>query len=97
MSEAQPEGLRIRAAPLDDRDELLPLRIDLLREVGNFGEESTSPQLLNANLRCIGAKMRTGEFLRWVAEAESRIFAPEVVWSRARASQRGLASPVELT
>jgi hypothetical protein len=64
VSEAPPEGLRIRAATLDDRDELLPLRIDLLREAGNIGEESTSLQLLDANLRCSGAKMRTGEFLR---------------------------------
>lgn len=64
MSEAPPEGLRTRAATLDDRDELLPLRIDLLREGGNIGEESTSLQLLDANLRCRGAKMRTGEFLR---------------------------------
>jgi len=64
VSEAPPEGLRIQAATLDDRDELLPLRIDLLREVGNIGEESTSPQLLDANLRCSGSKMRTGEFLR---------------------------------
>jgi len=48
--------------------------------VGNIGEESTNPQLLDANLRCIEAKLRTGEFLRWVAEAESRIFATELVW-----------------
>lgn len=43
MSEAQPEGLRMRAAALDDRDEMLPLRIDLPREVGNIGEEGTAP------------------------------------------------------
>ena len=63
MSEAPPEGLRIQAATLDDRDGLLPLRIDLLREVGNIGKESTNPQLLDANLRCIEAKLGTGEFL----------------------------------
>ena len=56
MSEAQPEGLRIQAATLDDRDELLPLRIDLLREVGNIGKESANPQLLDTNLRCIEAR-----------------------------------------
>jgi ribosomal protein S18 acetylase RimI-like enzyme len=75
MLEAQPEGYTIRAATMADLGDLLALRIDMLREVGNAGDPSAVPHLLDANRRYFESKLPTGEFLAWVAEAEGRIVA----------------------
>ena len=70
-----PAAPAIRRASLHDVDALAELRLALLREIGNAQDETRAAPLLDAIRRYLLAKLTTGEFVAWVAEAEGRLVA----------------------
>ena len=64
---------RIRQANINDLDELVQLRIDLMREVGSLKEGVDEAALETATRRYFVEKLPKGGFLAWVAEADGRV------------------------
>ncbi len=64
----------IRKATLEDIDELVKLRIELIREISEVDENYMS-KLTDAIREYFTAKMPENEFLGWVAEDEGKIIA----------------------
>ena len=64
----------IRKATLGDIDELVKLRIELIREISEV-DENYMAKLADAIREYFTAKMPENEFLGWVAEDEGKIIA----------------------
>jgi GNAT superfamily N-acetyltransferase len=67
------DGIHIRRAALEDIDELIKLRIELLKEVGNLWSEDDAPVLIEATQRYFSEKIPAGEFIALIAEVDGRI------------------------
>jgi len=63
----------IRRATLDDLEELVRLRLEFLREVGNLKGGEGTAALAEAIRRYLLEKMPREEFMAWVAEVDGRI------------------------
>lgn len=66
---------QIRLATLEDVDELIALRTDFLKEVGNFKAGADAGELGAAMREYLARKMPAGEFLAWVAVAGGAVVA----------------------
>ncbi len=66
---------KFRLATLDDLEVLVQLRLDLLREVGDFEENTDTAALKLAIAQYLSEKLPKGEFFAWVAEIENQIVA----------------------
>lgn len=66
---------RIRLATVEDVDELVRLRLDFLKEVGNVGEGADGDELCALMREYLLRKLPSGEFLAWVAEGGGAIVA----------------------
>ena len=73
--EAFPATVTYRRGTLDDLEAFLPLRMAMLREVGMCPAEPLYTELLNANRRYFQAKIPSGAYLLWLAEADAEIIA----------------------
>lgn len=65
----------IRSATAADVGELVRLRLDFLKEVGNFKAGADAEALCGAMREYLLRKMPTGDFLAWVAEAGASVVA----------------------
>ena len=63
----------IRQANLNDLDELVQLRLDLMREVGSLKVGVDEAALTRATRKYFVDKLPKGEFLAWVAEVDGRL------------------------
>lgn len=66
---------RIRLATVEDVDELVRLRLDFLKEVGNVEDGADGDELCALMREYLLRKLPTGEFLAWVAEGDGAIVA----------------------
>jgi GNAT superfamily N-acetyltransferase len=63
----------IRRAIVNDLDEFIELRLQLMRETGYLEGKQTSSKLVEATRAYLLTNLPTERFIAWVAEAESRI------------------------
>ena len=66
---------RIRLATVEDVDELVRLRLDFLKEVGNVEDGADCGELCALMRGYLLRKLPPGEFLAWVAESDGALVA----------------------
>jgi GNAT superfamily N-acetyltransferase len=89
------ERLTIRRASLEDLEALVKLRLALLQEVGNLKESSDVAAFSAATRKYLTQKIPTGNFIAWVAEAESQLIASSGVVMFERPPVEGNSSGLE--
>jgi len=70
-----PEGVTIRRAESGDMDELIELRLRLHREAGATIDSAREARIITANRAYLQERLPKGEYLSWVAEADSKVVA----------------------